>query len=80
MTTTTDPDQPTHVEITATGDGYRAVIVAEIGLFSRSVQDTITTDPRRVQAHTVRAYFGLRCDTVESVRAIRPDAPEGQPQ
>ncbi|WP_067721659.1 hypothetical protein [Nocardia yamanashiensis] len=76
MATTTEADHPTHLEITATGDGYRAVILAEITVFSASLQDAFTRLSPDIQASRVRAYFGLRCKTVESVRAIVRDSPE----
>ena len=75
---TTEPAQPSHVEITATGNGYRAVIVADIVVFSRTVQDNITTsDPARLVS-IVRGYLRLQCDTVESVRPLHYDATEGR--
>ncbi|MGW4241841.1 hypothetical protein [Nocardia sp. NPDC004722] len=63
-------ERHTQIEITATGDGFRAVVVAELGLFSRAVQDHLTAESPAASVHTVRAYLGLRCDAVESVRIL----------
>ncbi|GAB2554831.1 hypothetical protein [Nocardia heshunensis] len=67
------------VEITATGEGFRAAVVADLGLFSRAVRDGLTAESPAASVHTVRSYLGLRCDAVESVRILPPQASTAHP-
>ncbi|MEV6071967.1 hypothetical protein AB0L82_35965 [Nocardia sp. NPDC052001] len=69
----------THLEIIATGPSYSAVIVAEIGAFSASMQHSLITAEPHVQVRAVRGYLGVQCDTVHSIRAFRPGDPGRRP-
>ncbi|MEV6071975.1 hypothetical protein AB0L82_36005 [Nocardia sp. NPDC052001] len=77
MSTPDQSQQPTHVEFTVRGNGFRSVLILSLDYLTDGTAQSVATDLQPALVRTVHAYTGLRCEHIYSVRMMRYDADQG---